>query len=105
MKVVPYDIHKNIDDVLAQMRAVLPKVRDIRRAGAAAVDLAYVACGRLDGFWEMDLQPWDTAAGWLLVTEAGGKVTDFTGQEYSPFFPEILAANTALHPLLTDLLE
>ena len=100
----PYDIHKNLNTVLAQMRSVLPKVRDIRRAGAAAVDLAYVACGRLDGFWEMDLQPWDTAAGWLLVTESGGVVSDFSGQPYSPFFPEILAANKELHPLLTDLL-
>jgi myo-inositol-1(or 4)-monophosphatase len=100
----PYDIHKYLDDVLGQMRAILPKVRDVRRPGAAAVDLAYVACGRLDGFWEMDLQPWDTAAGWLLVTEAGGVVTDFAGQTYSPFVPEILAANSPLHPLLTDLL-
>ncbi len=100
----PYDIHKNLDAVLTQMRTVLPKVRDIRRAGAAAVDLAYVACGRLDGLWEMDLQPWDTAAGWLLVTEAGGMVSDFAGQKYSPFIPEILAANKSLHPLLTELL-
>ena len=68
------------------------------------MDLAYVACGRLDGFWEMDLQPWDTAAGWLLVTESGGVVTNFAGQTYSPFVPEILAANSPLHPLLTDLL-
>ncbi len=100
----PYEIHKNIDAVLGQMRSILPRVRDIRRAGAAAVDLAYVACGRLDGFWEMDLQPWDTAAGWLLITEAGGRVSDFTGREYSPFVPEILATNSRLHPLLTDLL-
>ncbi len=100
----PYDIHKNLDTVLGQMRTILPKVRDIRRAGAAAVDLAYVACGRLDGFWEMDLQPWDTAAGWLLVTESGGVVSDFSGQAYSPFIPEILATNSPLHPLLTDLL-
>ena len=100
----PYDIHTHIDTVMMQMRAVLPKVRDIRRCGAAAVDLAYVACGRLDGFWEMELQPWDTAAGWLLVTEAGGKVTDFSGQQYSPFIKEILATNTQLHPLIENLL-
>ena len=97
----PYDIHARLDDVMNQMRTILPKVRDIRRAGAAAVDLAYVACGRLDGFWEMDLKPWDTAAGWLLVEEAGGKVTDFAGKAYSPFFPEILASNMPLHPLLS----
>jgi len=97
----PYDIHAKLDDVMEQMRSLLPKVRDIRRAGAAAVDLAYVACGRLDGFWEMDLKPWDTAAGWLLVEEAGGKVTNFAGKTYSPFYPEILASNMVLHPLLS----
>ncbi|NOQ45915.1 MAG: inositol monophosphatase [Desulfobulbaceae bacterium] len=101
----PYDIHARLDTVLAQLRAMLPKVRDMRRAGAAAVDLAYVACGRLDGFYEMDLKPWDSAAGWLLVEEAGGIVTDFGGKKYSPFVPEILAANRELHPLLLDLLK
>ena len=98
----PYDIHARLDDVMAQMRALLPKVRDIRRMGAAAVDLAYVACGRLDAFWEMDLKPWDTAAGWLLVQEAGGTVTEFDGKPYSPFAPVILASNTRLHKLLAD---
>ncbi|HBI16219.1 MAG TPA: inositol monophosphatase [Desulfobulbaceae bacterium] len=100
----PYDIHKYVDQVLAQTRSVLPKVRDIRRMGAAAVDLAYVACGRLDGFWEFALKPWDTAAGWLLVEEAGGRVTGFGGQPYSPFRGEILASNSRLHPLLIDAL-
>ncbi len=101
----PYDIHKNLDEILMQLRDILPKVRDIRRAGAASIDLAYVACGRLDGFWEMDLQPWDTAAGWLLVNEAGGTVTDFIGKNYSPFIPEILAANPTIHSLLLKQLE
>ena len=101
----PYDIRKHLNTILAQMNAILPKVRDIRRAGAAAVDLAYVACGRLDGFWEMDLQPWDTAAGWLLVEEAGGVVTDFAGRAYSPFYPEILAANPQIHALLKEQLD
>jgi myo-inositol-1(or 4)-monophosphatase len=100
----PYDIRKYVDQVLAQTRSVLPKVRDIRRMGAAAVDLAYVACGRLDGFWESALKPWDTAAGWLLVEEAGGRVTGFSGQPYSPFRGEILASNSLLHPLLIDAL-
>jgi myo-inositol-1(or 4)-monophosphatase len=98
----PYDIHKHIDQVIGQTRNILPKVRDIRRMGAAAVDLAYVACGRLDGFWETALKPWDTAAGWLLVEEAGGTVTGFSGQQYSPFQGEILASNTILHPLLIE---
>ena len=100
----PYDIHRHMNTIISQLSTILPKVRDIRRAGAAAVDLAYVACGRLDGFWEMDLQPWDTAAGWLLVQEAGGKVSDFAGKDYDPFYPEILAANLHIHPQLKDLL-
>lgn len=99
----PYDIHSHLPRIIAQTRSVLPKVRDIRRCGAAAVDLAYVACGRFDGFWEMGLKPWDTAAGFLLVQEAGGRVSDFLGQEYSPFKKEILASNGQLHTLLLDL--
>lgn len=100
----PYDIHKHLSRILAQTQSVLPKVRDIRRCGAAAVDLAYVACGRFDGFWEMELKPWDTAAGCLLVNEAGGRVSDFMDKEYSPFDKEILASNGRLHPLLIELL-
>lgn len=100
----PYDIHKFLPRIIEQTRAVLPKVRDIRRCGAAAVDLAYLACGRLDGFWEMDLKPWDTAAGFLIVEEAGGKVTDFLGRPYSPFGDEILASNGILHPQLLELI-
>lgn len=99
----PYDIQSYLPKILNQTGSVLPKVRDIRRCGAAAVDLAYVACGRLDGFWEMDLKPWDTAAGFLLVEEAGGRVSDFFGQQYSPFKKEILASNGQLHPLLLEL--
>ncbi|MDW7774600.1 MAG: inositol monophosphatase family protein [Desulfobulbaceae bacterium] len=99
----PYDIHENLPGIISRMRNILPKVRDIRRMGAAAVDLAYVACGRLDGFWEVGLKPWDTAAGCLLVEEAGGRVSDFMGQTYSPFKKEILASNGRLHQLLLEL--
>lgn len=99
----PYDIHTHLPTIINQTSAVLPKVRDIRRCGAAAVDLAYVACGRLDGFWEMDLKPWDTAAGFLLVEEAGGMVSDFFGKQYSPFKKEILASNGKIHQLLLEL--
>jgi myo-inositol-1(or 4)-monophosphatase len=68
----------------------------VRRAGSAALDLAYVACGRLDAFWEFNLNPWDTAAGILLVEEAGGKVTDYAGQKYRLKSDEILASNGAM---------
>jgi len=69
----------------------------VRRAGSAALDLAYVACGRLDAFWEFNLNPWDTAAGILLVEEAGGRVTDFAGGRFQLKSDEILASNRLIH--------
>ncbi len=69
----------------------------VRRAGSAALDLASVACGRLDGFWEFNLNPWDTAAGVLLVEEAGGKVTDFSGGAFNIASRETLATNALVH--------
>jgi myo-inositol-1(or 4)-monophosphatase len=69
----------------------------VRRAGSAALDLAYVACGRMDAFWEFNLNPWDTAAGILLVEEAGGRVTDFAGRRFQLKSDEILATNGLIH--------
>jgi myo-inositol-1(or 4)-monophosphatase len=69
----------------------------VRRLGSAAMDLCWVAAGRFDGFYEHKLQPWDSAAGFLIVEEAGGKVTDFTGTDYSPYQPTILATNGKIH--------
>jgi myo-inositol-1(or 4)-monophosphatase len=69
----------------------------VRRAGSAALDLAYVACGRLEAFWEFNLNPWDTAAGILLVEEAAGRVTDFAGAHYRLASDEILASNGLIH--------
>jgi len=85
--------------------AIAPKVRDTRRFGSAALDLAYVACGQLDGFWELHLHLYDIAAGVLLVREAGGLVTDFRG-DAAGLPGEILATNGALHsPLLRIIRE
>lgn len=75
----PFREMRYLDDYLAIFKALLPETAGIRRAGSAALDLAYVAAGRLDGFWEYGLQPWDMAAGALLIQEAGGLVTDFAG--------------------------
>ena len=75
----------------------------VRRAGSAALDLAYVAAGRLDGFWEFNLNPWDTAAGILLVEEAGGRVTGFAGQQFRLDSREILASNGLIHGELLGL--
>jgi myo-inositol-1(or 4)-monophosphatase len=69
----------------------------VRRDGSAALDLAAVACGRFDGFWEFGLHSWDTAAGVLLVREAGGRVTTFSGEEYNVTLPETVASNNLIH--------
>jgi len=75
----------------------------VRRAGSAALDLAYVACGRLDAFWEFNLNPWDTAAGLLLIEESGGRITDFAGKPYRLDSRETLASNGPLHDELLGL--
>ena len=80
------------------VRSVLPRVRDIRRAGAAALDLAWLAAGRVDGYWERGLHPWDWAAGRLLVTEAGGEVRDLEGEPHG-----LVAASAELVAELADL--
>jgi myo-inositol-1(or 4)-monophosphatase len=89
---------------LIHFNRIVPQLRDIRRCGSAALDLCYVACGKLDGFWELNLNIYDVAAGMLLVTEAGGVISDFSG---GPLFPEngIVAANRGMAPILTDLLS
>jgi myo-inositol-1(or 4)-monophosphatase len=75
----------------------------VRRAGSAALDLAYVAAGRLDAFWEFNINPWDTAAGYLLVEEAGGKMTGFSGKPFRLNSREILASNGLIHAELVGL--
>lgn len=100
----PYDIRENIDVVMDNMRSVLVASQGLRRMGAAAVDLAYTAAGRFDAFYEPLLHPWDTAAGMLLVQEAGGRVTTFDGGPYDIFQETILASNGRLHQAMCDLL-
>jgi myo-inositol-1(or 4)-monophosphatase len=92
----PYDIRARVPETLARLGRLLGIVQGLRRGGSAALDLAYVACGRLDGFYEENLKPWDTAAGILIVTEAGGKLTTFDGREYDIYAPNIVASNGVL---------
>jgi len=87
---------ERIDPWLKTFRALLPKASGIRRPGAAAIDLAHVAAGRFDGFWEMALQPWDMAAGVLLIREAGGLVADFEGGQDFLQSGDIVAANPSI---------
>ena len=100
----PYDCATDPANNFANFIAFQNAARGIRRAGAAALDLAYVAAGRLDGFWELKLKPWDVAAGVLLVREAGGMVTTFDGSAYDVFNDRILATNGLIHGDMTALL-
>jgi myo-inositol-1(or 4)-monophosphatase len=90
---------------LRQFDAIMASVADVRRLGAAALDLAYVAAGRYDGFWEYGLQPWDVAAGWLLVREAGGYISEPEGEGHPVGSGDVLAANDHLHGLLRTTLR
>jgi myo-inositol-1(or 4)-monophosphatase len=92
-------------DNLSNFARLTRASRGVRRLGSAARDLAYVAAGRLDGFWEYFLNPWDTAAGYLLVQEAGGRVTDVEGDSYGAEAPSIVATNDALHQSILSNLE
>jgi len=77
----------------------------IRRLGSAAIDLCWVACGRFDGFWEYNLNAWDVAAGYLIVQEAGGTITDFEGEEYNVFDKQTLATNGLIHKQMLDVIQ
>ena len=102
----PYAKRERIDEIMPLLHNVLTTCRGLRRMGAAAVDLAYTACGRFDVFYELGLKPWDTAAGWLLVQEAGGRVSQFTPfQPYSLDADSILASNPLIHADMAAMLQ
>ncbi|MDP2855283.1 MAG: inositol monophosphatase family protein [Smithellaceae bacterium] len=89
----PYDIRVSPDNNLNFFNAMAVKAQAIRRSGAAALDLAYLAAGRFDGFWELKLKPWDTAAGCLMVIEAGGVISDMAGEKWDLLSPGLVASN------------
>ena len=100
---IPYQGHGDFEEWIEILSAVGPEVAGIRRFGSAALDLAWLAAGRYDGFWESDLNPWDTAAGCLLVREAGGFVTDYRGRSLPICDTQVIAANDPLHSRLHKL--
>jgi len=101
----PYDCATDPANNFAHFIAFQKSARGIRRAGAAALDLAYVAAGRLDGFWELKLKAWDVAAGVLMVREAGGMVTTFDGSSYDVFNDKIVASNGKIHDEMITMLK
>jgi myo-inositol-1(or 4)-monophosphatase len=100
----PYDRWQKGNYYLQEYSAFMKQCQGVRRAGAAAVDLCYTACGRLDGFFEHKLKPWDTAAGSLIVTEAGGKVSDYLGKKRHYSDATIIASNDLIHNDMINIL-
>jgi myo-inositol-1(or 4)-monophosphatase len=101
----PYNITENPNHAVEHFVHFLMKAQGVRRMGSAAIDLAYVAAGRFDGFWEVALHPWDMAAGVLLVEEAGGKLTDFSGAPLNIYQKEMVASNGFVHQAILDVLR
>ncbi len=101
----PYDLNTNPRNNIDNFIAFLHKAQAIRRDGSAALNLSYVAAGRFDGFWELKLNPWDTAAGVLMVREAGGAVTDFVGDPFDIYRGGIVASNGLIHADMLKVLE
>ncbi len=101
----PYDVRDDMDSNILNFRTFLMKAQAVRRDGSAALDLCHTAAGRFDGFWEQKLFPWDVAAGGLLVTEAGGKLTSFTGGNFSIYDKEIVASNGLIHDQMVEALN
>jgi myo-inositol-1(or 4)-monophosphatase len=101
----PYDIADNPDHAVEHFVNFLMAARGLRRLGSAAMDLSYVAAGRFDGFWEVNLNPWDMAAGVLCIRESGGRVTDFFGHPSNIYKKQVLASNGTIHEAMIDLLK
>ena len=100
----PYDI-KRREDFAKHLTQFLLNSRGVRRDGSAAIDMAYVACGRFDGFWEEGLKPWDMAAGVLLIEEAGGQISYYDGSQQSIYKPPICASNGLIHSQMLEILR
>ena len=101
----PYDVHQRLDEIVGLFSAFVGRARAVRRLGSAAIDLCYVAAGRMDGFWETDLKAWDIAAGALIVAEAGGVVTNLAGAPFTSRGGHVLATNGHLHAAMLEVIR
>ena len=100
----PYDVHSRIKEIVGLFGEFVGRARAVRRLGSAAIDLCYVAAGRMDGFWESDLKPWDIAGGALIVAEAGGRVTNMDGSPFASRGRHVLASNGFLHDAMLGII-
>ncbi len=100
----PYNVHARVADIVGLFGEFVGRARAVRRLGSAAIDLCYVAAGRLDGFWERDLNAWDIAGGALLVSEAGGTVSSFRGEPFASRGGEVVATNGLIHQPMLDVI-
>jgi myo-inositol-1(or 4)-monophosphatase len=100
----PYDVHSRIDEIVGLFARFVGRGRAVRRLGSAAIDLCYIAAGRMDGFWERDLKPWDIAGGALIVAEAGGRVTNMDGSPFASRGRDVLATNGLLHDAMLEVI-
>jgi myo-inositol-1(or 4)-monophosphatase len=101
----PYSVQHEAEALVGLFSEFLKVSRAVRRLGSAAIDLCYVAAGRLDGFWEQALHPWDVAAGALIIQEAGGRVTDLAGGPYSSRAGNLVATNGHIHDAMVEIIQ
>jgi myo-inositol-1(or 4)-monophosphatase len=101
----PYNVADHLEITMLRFKRVVALAQGVRRPGSAALDLCYLACGRVDGFWEEDLKPWDTAAAVLIVQEAGGRVSTFNGSPFNLLAPDVAASNGLLHDQILTVLK
>lgn len=93
----PYDVRERMDEYMPAWRIFLERAQGVRRLGSASIDMCCVANGRMDGFWESGLSPWDTAAGWIIIEEAGGRVTKLDGSPFDNYSSSLLCTNGKIH--------
>jgi myo-inositol-1(or 4)-monophosphatase len=100
----PYDVHARVAEIVGLFAEFVGRARAVRRLGSAAIDLCYVAAGRMDGFWERDLKPWDIAGGALMVSEAGGAITNFRGESFKSRGRDVVASNGHIQQAMLDVI-
>ena len=105
LQAFPYYDYGRLDEYIVLFKHLMENTHGLRRLGSAAVDLAYTACGRFEGFYEYGLSPWDVAAGVLIVQEAGGKVSDFSGSDDYIFGGELVATNPYINDELLEVIK